>query len=212
MLDLQGGAACGKVETNSDGAWGTQVTLEFACPGIVVIELEEVRWGHASDTGRGTPPHTPHPHSFLPRQGTTFALGGEELVIPAGLGVKIVGRGAGATIDGEGRSRIVTATSGSALFLENVHLINGNVTDGNGGGINVNRDGDSSITLQLTNVTMSDMYASGAGGCVYLFDTDTFNDGFVFRDVTMERCTAGDRGGGVFAHADASLDPWMELH
>ena len=106
------------------------------------------------------PAHASPPPLLPPSQGTTFALGGEELVIPAGLGVKIVGRGAGATIDGEGRSRIVTATSGSALFLENVHLINGNVTDGNGGGINVNRDGDSSITLQLTNVTMSDMYAS----------------------------------------------------
>ena len=127
-------------------------------------------------------------------EGTTFKLGGNEIVIPSFLGVKIVGRGAGATIDGEGLSRIITASAGSVLFMENVHLINGS-TAGKGGAINVGAV-SADVTqagqakLWLKDVSISDMTAADDGGGVYITDSSTVAEAFVFTNVTMTRCAA----------------------
>ena len=163
---VTGGTSCEQIATG-DVAGGTWRLHGYNCPMINVIELEE---------------------------GTTFKLGGNEIVIPSFLGVKIVGRGAGATIDGEGLSRIITASAGSVLFMENVHLINGSTT-GKGGAINVGAV-SADVTqagqakLWLKDVSISDMTAADDGGGVYITDSSTVAEAFVFTNVTMTRCAA----------------------
>ena len=161
---VTGGTSCEQIATG-DVAGGTWMLHGYTCPMINVIELEE---------------------------GTTFKLGGNEIVIPSFLGVKIVGRGTGATIDGEGLSRIITASAGSVLFMENVHLINGS-TAGKGGAINVGAV-SADVTqagqakLWLKDVSISDMTAADDGGGVYITDSSTVAEAFVFTNVTMTRC------------------------
>ena len=161
---VTGGTSCEQIATG-DVAGGTWMLHGYTCPMINVIELEE---------------------------GTTFKLGGNEIVIPSFLGVKIVGGGAGATIDGEGLSRIITASAGSVLFMENVHLINGSTT-GKGGAINVGA-ASADVTqagqakLWLKDVSISDMTAADDGGGVYITESGTVAEAFVFTNVTMTRC------------------------
>ena len=162
---LTGGSRCKEIESGSGGMGGDWTLYGFDCPNINVIELEE---------------------------GTTFKLGGNELVIPSFLGVKIVGRGAGATIDGEGLSRIIDASAGSVLLMENVHLVNG-ATTGDGGGIRAGAKTDEvaqdgSVKLWLKDVSISDTTADGNGGCVWTSESFIWAEGFVFQNVNMERC------------------------
>ena len=58
-------------------------------------------------------------------EGAVFSLGGAQLEVPSGANVTIASEGEGATIDGEGLSRVFEVSNNTALTLRRVHLLNG---------------------------------------------------------------------------------------
>jgi len=72
-----------------------------------------------------------------------YPLGGLPLVV-RGVDLTLEGIGdEGATLDAEGMSRAIEVADGASLTLRRIHVVNGNATNGGGGGLLVHGVGSS---------------------------------------------------------------------
>ena len=139
---------------------------------------------------------------FLPA--ARIDLGGQALVVPAGLNATLSSVEGGATLDGAWRSRIFEVHG--ALTLSRLHLTRGLAPNGTarglsgGGAIAVGAGGslvllDSEVSSSTTAATVVPALALPAGGAAY--DSELAN-------VVAVAQATGEHGGGIAVAANAS--------
>ena len=103
--------------------------------------------------------------------------------------------GVGATLDGQGRSRLFSLSGGCSLTLQGLTLVNG-YADGDGGAI----QGSGAGFLKLDDSSIEDCESGGDGGGIAMADSG---------DVELQRSTVSgcraDGGGGISIRQGGAL-------